>query len=81
MGLILFAPLFVLGGAAGGFLIGMQHYEEHWTRVYPPPRDVSILVGPTAGGGLEIGLSIPFGGPEASEMLIDSTLLAATSTP
>lgn len=51
-------PLLAVGGIVAGALWGMESTTEQWERIYPPER-VSLLVAPSSGGGVSIGLRLP----------------------
>jgi hypothetical protein len=66
VGAILAAPVFIGSGLLIGALLGSQVEGDHWTRVYPPDRRASLLIGPTSRGGFIVGLSVPFGSAPAN---------------
>jgi hypothetical protein len=61
LGLIFAAPAMIGGGFLIGAVIGSQNRSEHWYQVYPQERSANLLIGPSARGGVLVGLSVPFG--------------------
>ncbi|HEV7705022.1 MAG TPA: hypothetical protein VGO46_12055 [Gemmatimonadaceae bacterium] len=61
LGVALATPVLLGGGLLAGILIGRGSHKEKWSRVYPRDHDVGLLVGPSARGGMSVGLSVTFG--------------------
>jgi hypothetical protein len=61
LGVAIATPFLLGGGLLVGALVGSGSHTEKWSRVYPRDHDVSLLVGPSAKGGMTVGLSVSFG--------------------
>jgi hypothetical protein len=61
VGVAILTPILLAGGLVAGVLIGSGSHTEKWSRVYPRDHHVSLQVGPSAKGGVTVGLGVPFG--------------------
>lgn len=57
LGAVKWTMILGAGGLVAGALWGAESRVEHWERIYPPTR-ASIVVAPTSGSGVLVGIAI-----------------------